>query len=63
MTEKLYTNEEYGQIVMDDARSAYTKYRLDDYGNPDGPAMRSLDEWGELYDDHTAVRRKEAGIE
>lgn len=61
MDQKLYTYEEYAELVDQEVRSFYVKCRLTASKDSAENRARLLDEWDQLFDDFAAERRAEMG--
>ena len=63
MDQKVYTLEEYAEVIDRDWREFYTFHRLAGRTMPVLAEPRSLDEWDQAFDDHTAESRRHRGLE
>ena len=63
MTARLYTLEEYAEIIDQDWRIFYTSRRLAVSLEPDLAEPMTLDQWDQEFDDYTAESRQRRGVE
>lgn len=59
MTQKLYTYEEYGELIDQEGRTFYVACRLSAHKAQAEDMALPLDEWDQMFDDFVAERRAE----